>query len=433
MQKGKGTMRRWPSPREITGHRAPTSAWTLAALIGVTAIVPACASEDDPNGGQLGNGQNTPGQNDPAAETPSTPEEEMQKILDQRKTDYGEALRTASLKLADRLPSIDQIRRIENAADEAAKKLAYETMVDEMIAAPEFSVAMIKFWKDTFRIGQVGNIANNVNKDGAPNFAAQLTVEGRAYTELFTATTNTCPTYDAAANTFTAASCALPTNGTAGPTVGVLTDPGLQGQYFANMAFRRVRFVQETFICSKFPAEFSEAPVAMGAGTYTAAMPFDSITGKENKADARIDFLDTKSVVCANCHANLNHLAPLFLDWDVNGALRNAPQVKVPIPGEPAAARADYLPEAEGLAWRLDKPVTDMASLGQAIAADPDVPRCAVNRIWNYAMSRGDIVNDLATVPDNVTQPLVDKFTAGGMKLKETIRDVFKSEDFTKF
>ena len=42
------------------------------------------------------------------------------------------------------------------------------------------------------------------------------------------------------------------------------------------------------------------------------------------------------------------------------------------------------------------------------------------------------IIN-LATVPAPVTQPFVDKFKANGMKLKETIRDVFKSEDFTKF
>ncbi len=426
MKKGKGTMR--------LSLRAHNSAWTLAALIAVTVALPACGSEDDPNGGRGSDGQNTPGGgNTPGGDqTPSTPEEEIRKILDQRKTDYGEALRTASLKLADRLPTMEQIKRIENAADDNAKKVAYEAMIDEMIAAPEFSRVMIKFWKDTFRIGQVGNIQNNVNKDGAPNFAAQVTVEGRSYTELFTATANTCPTYDGEANTFTPATCGAPDNAVQGPTVGVLTDPGLQAQYYANMAFRRVRFVQETFICNKFPAEFGQS-VPMGAGTYTAAMPFNSITGKENKDDARVDFHDTKAVVCANCHANMNHVAPLFLNWDENGALRDGPQVKVPIPGEPNAARIDFLPEGEGLAWRAGKPLTDMASLGAALAADPDVPYCAVNRVWNYAMSRGDIVNDLATVPKAVTQPFVDKFAAGGMKLKETIRDVFKSEDFTKF
>lgn len=428
MKKGKGTMRR-------TGWSFH-SGWTLAAFIAVAAVaVPACGSDEGPNGGRDdGTGGDTPGgDNDPNGSTGTTPEEEIRKILDQRKTDYGEALRTASLKLADRLPTLEQIKRIEGASGDAGKKAAYEAMIDEMIAAPEFSRVMIKFWKDTFRVGQVGGIQNNVNKDGAPNFAAQLTVEGRSYTELFTATDNTCPTYDGETNEFTPTPCALPTNAIEGPTVGVLTDPGLQSQYYANMAFRRVRFVQETFVCNKFPAELSDKPVPMGSGTYTGTMPFKSITGAENKADARVDFHDTKAVICANCHANLNHVAPLFTNWDENGALRNGPQVKVPIPGEPNVARIDFLPEGEGLAWRLNKPLTDMASLGQALAADPDVTRCAVNRVWNYAMSRGDIVNDLATVPESVTQPFVDKFTANGRKFKETIRDVFKSEDFTKF
>jgi hypothetical protein len=52
--------------------------------------------------------------------------------------------------------------------------------------------------------------------------------------------------------------------------------------------------------------------------------------------------------------------------------------------------------------------------------------------VWNYALSRGDIVNDLATIPNAVTEPYVKSF-ASGQKLKETIRAVFKSEDFVKF
>src|SRR5690606_29058206 len=121
----------------------------------------------------------------------------------------------------------------------------------------------IKFFKDTFRTGQVGNVQQGqVSKDFAANFAAQLTVEGKSYNELFTANANTCPTFafDDAANTatFTAANCPAPANQIAqAPTVGVLTDPGLQSQYFANMAFRRVRFIQETFVCSKYPAAYA--------------------------------------------------------------------------------------------------------------------------------------------------------------------------------
>ena len=130
---------------------------------------------------------------------------------------------------------------------------------------------------------------------------------------------------------------------------------------------------------------------------------------------------------------NLNRLAPMFTNFNDKGLLQATSQVEVPIPGVPKAARIDYLPAAEGFAWRAGKPVTDIPTLGAAIAADPAVGRCAVNRIWNFAMSRGDIVNDLATVPNSVTDPYVTAFTASGQKLKETIRGIFKSEDFVKF
>jgi hypothetical protein len=200
------------------------------------------------------------------------------------------------------------------------------------------------------------------------------------------------------------------------------------------MAFRRVRFIQETFACTKFPAEYSKTPVPMGSGTYTGAISFDDITGKKNTPAARVDFQDTSAVICANCHSSINPIAPLFMSFDDKGLLQATPQVEVPIPGTPKVAIDDYLPPGkQTFRWRSDKPVTDIASLGAAIAADPDVARCAVNRVWNYALSRGDIVNDLATIPNAVTDSYVNAFNTGGQKLKETIRAVFKSEDFVKF
>lgn len=399
-------------------------AWTIAAF-GIAVLVPACGSSEDPNtaGGQ-GPGAGQSGTTDTA---PPTPDEQVKQILDQRKTDYGEALRTASLKLRDELPTLVEINRIANAPDDAAKKVAYEGMIDGMLADPKFTKIMVKFWKDTLRTGQVGAIqTGQPNKDLAANFAAQVTVEGRSYSELFTATSNTCPTFDAATSTFTAASCA-------GTTVGVLTDPGIQAQYFANMAFRRVRFIQETFACSKFPAEFSATPTPMGSGTYTNPWDFNKLTGKQNTPAAKIDFQDTSAVICANCHNTLNRLAPLFLNYDANGVMQATSQVAVPVPNNPKAGLADYLQPGEPLAWRFGHTITDVATLGQAMSADPDVAACAVNRVWNYALSRGDIVNDLATIPAAVTAPLVKDFQGNGMKLKETIRAVFKSEDFTKF
>ena len=123
--------------------------------------------------------------------------------------------------------------------------------------------------------------------DTAATFATEVVVKDRPYTDIFTASSMTCPTY--AAGTFTDANC--PGNA---PTAGVLTNPGLMSQYFANMAFRRVRFIQETFACSKFPAEFTSTPKQMGAGSYTSPWDFNSITGANNTPTARIDFQDTQ-------------------------------------------------------------------------------------------------------------------------------------------
>jgi hypothetical protein len=94
----------------------------------------------------------------------------------------------------------------------------------------------------------------------------------------------------------------------------------------------------------------------------------------------------------------------------------------------------DWLPQGQqNFAWRYQVPVTDIPSLGQAISKDPAVAQCAVNRVWNWAMSRGDIVNDLSTVPAVVTDPIVTDFTQNGYKLKRVIRNVFTSDDFVKF
>ena len=96
----------------------------------------------------------------------------------------------------------------------------------------------------------VGNTTVNVSLDTAPTFAAELVVQDQPITNLFTATTNTCPTLSADGKTFTDAACAV-ANGL--KTAGVLTDPGAMAQFYSNMAFRRVRWIQETFACTQVP------------------------------------------------------------------------------------------------------------------------------------------------------------------------------------
>lgn len=399
----------------------PKTRHVVAALALFAPMVAGCESEGSTD---LGAASSSSSSSSGAPE--KTAEEKAREILDARKLDYGEALRTASLKLSGTLPTLEQIKALEG-GDVVYQKTIYEGFIDTMLADTRFSDRMVAWWKDTFATGNQGTRPMGAPSfDTAATFAAMVTVEDRPYTDILTATTGTCPTYAPATSTFTPANCA----GT-GPVSGVLTDPGLQSQYFANMAFRRARLVQEKFACAKFPAEVSGAGTPMGAGVYTSPWDFNSITGGTT---ARVNFQDTSSVICANCHTTLNHVAPLFANYDELGAMTATIQVQVPIPGTPKAVLADWLPAGQqSFAWRSGKTVADIPALGRAMAEDAEVSRCAVTRAYNWAMSKGDVVNDLAPVPTTITDPYLQLFTASGLKLKAVIRAVFVADDFVKF
>jgi hypothetical protein len=388
---------------------------------------------DPSSGGDPGSGggpatpQPGPGGTPPAGATEDAGAE-AGTLLDSRTINYGEALRTASLKLVGDLPTMAQISAIAaSGASNPQTSTIYEADIDAMLADPRFAAQMIQYFRDTFKTGEpyVGAVKGAPSFDTAATFAAMVVVNKQPFTNILTVTTGTCPTY--AKGAFTTASC---TN--KAPTAGVLTDPGIQAQYFAHMAFRRTRFIQETFVCSPFPAEYSADPVAMGSSIYTSPWNFDSIAGGPT---APINFQDTSAVICANCHTTLNHIAPLFSYFDDNGNyVANQIQVQTPVVPPVTSQLSDWLPAGQQtFAWRNGTPVTDIPSLAQAIAADPDVATCAVNRVWDWAFSRGDIVNDLATVPTDVTAPLVASFTQNGMNLQQVIHDVFTSDDFVKF
>jgi hypothetical protein len=93
----------------------------------------------------------------------------------------------------------------------------------------------------------------------------------------------------------------------------------------------------------------------------------------------------------------------------------------------------DWLAAGQPLAWRNGVNVTDLPTLGAAMAKDPAVVACGVTRVWNWALSRGDVVNDGATVPATVIADQVTAFNANGLKLKAVIRSVFTSADFVQF
>jgi len=373
----------------------------------------------DPNDPNNPNNPNNP--NDP--NNPGTDPEPT--ALDDRQVDYNEALRTASLKLVRSLPTLEQIKRVHEAGDLAAQKAAYEAELDAMFEDPRFTARMIKWWRDVMRQGG-GADGDQPSRETAPVFAARMVVEGRPYTDLFTATADTCPTYDEAANTFASGEC----NNNVPAHAGVLTNPGVQFQFYSNMAFRRVRWVQEIFTCAKFPAEQGGTPTKMGAGDYTNPWQFEAVTGG---AEAFVNFQDTSSVVCANCHNTMNRIAPLFANFDMNGMWQDSFQVQTPASPDPVTSEfSHYLRDGEPLAWRFGKEVTNLTELGAQIAEDPIVHECAVARAWNFAMSKEDIVSEATTVPTKVLQPYLDDFKAD-FNFKQVLLSIFKSEDFVSF
>jgi hypothetical protein len=182
----------------------------------------------------------------------------------------------------------------------------------------------------------------------------------------------------------------------------------------------------------KFPVELGGAPVEIGAASpFVGDWEFTSIAGTSN--GGRINFLDVSAVICANCHQTINHIAPLFANYDAMGVYQ--PQIAVPTPldNAPLAKLTDYLPAGQTTAWRHGVPAADLPGLGSAMAADPDIGKCAVARMWNWAMGKQDIVDTLAEVPVETIQTQLDNFVASGYKMKDLIYAVFTADDFVKF
>jgi hypothetical protein len=338
--------------------------------------------------------------------------------------DYPAALRAAALRLTGDLPTVAETNSIVAAADDAGKKAAYEALITQYLGRPTFATQIFEFWQNTMKQGDTPML------DSAPALAAQITVQNLSYMNLFTQSSNTNVTFDPATSTFTAAA---PTNG--GPVAGVLTDPGVMTQYFSNFAFRRVRWIQEVWDCARFPAEVNPngGTDVGGASLFTGVWPFSSIASPTN-GGGRVNFQDVSAVICANCHTTINHIAPLFAFYDMNG-LYNATtmQVPTPLPKNPLAVLSDYLPPGETTAWRYQKPAADIPAFGAQMAQDPSVAACGVARIWNWALGKTDIVDTLQQVPAATISSQVDAFTQSGYKLKTLIAAIYTSDDFVKF
>ena len=108
-------------------------------------------------------------------------------------------------------------------------------------------------------------------------------------------------------------------------------------------------------------------------------------------------------------------------------------QVITPVPPNGLSVATDWLPTGEGYAWRLGKPVADLPGLGAAIAADPNLPVCVASRMWNWAMSRGDVVNEGSVLTDALANPMAAAFVADNYNMKNMIRRVFNDPNYVRY
>lgn len=341
-------------------------------------------------------------------------------LLAARQPNFTAALRRASLRLSGAYPALEHITELSglSPADGSAES-RYAELVEELLdqrSNERLAEQLEAFWSDTFKMA--GSTAL---------FATQLALSGRSMTELFTASSGTCPIRDD--DEIVERDC---DNGV-GRHAGLLTHPEVMSRFFSNLAFRRVRWFQEIFACREFPAETGGDAVEVGEegkrANYVSPWPFESIAGARN--EGRVDFHDTESGVCAHCHATMNHQAPLFAFFDEDGTLRES--VQVTLPSGETARRSDWLPSGEGTAWRFGAPAEDLVAFGAAMAADREVWSCVVSRVWNWALGRPDMVTHLTAVPSEVIGNTVDEFIAHDHDFMRLLRQVFAAEDMVLF
>lgn len=398
---------------------------SILLLAATSFAVPACSTDaTTPNGGD--DGSNTGSNTGSNSGSNAGSGDQWDTILANRVTDYPAALRIAALRLTGNLPTVTEINEI-SAATGDAQKTAYTARITEYMTRPAFATQMFLFWRDTFKTGGATAAFDPVN-DTAAAFAADLAFSNKPYTDLLTRASNNCTTFNPTTGAFTAAEC---TNG--GPKAGVLTNPGLQAQFFSNVSMRRGRFVQETFDCLRFPVEISATPTDVGGSApYVGVWPFTSIASPTN-GGGRINFQDVSAAICANCHQTLNHLVPLFANYDAKGVYQTTIQVPVPIPGNPIAQLTDWLPPGDTTAWRYGKAAADIPSLGTQMAADDSVIQCGVARYWNFALGKEDIVDQLVAVPPDTIKAQTDAFKQNGFLVRDLLMSIFTADAFVKF
>ncbi len=398
-------------------RKADRKRWIeIIAILGAFVITIGCAGEtpkgDDGDGNGDGDGDgNSNG-------------DQWQDELDNREVDYSAALRIAALKLTGALPTLSEINSIANTPDVNEQRGIYRDLIDSYIARPTFARQLFNRFQYELEMG-----GNGLN--AGPAFALDLAMNNRDFREILTAQSGNCPTvtFDGQGiPTVTPADCATGI----GVESGILTNQEMLSQQFSNMAFKRVRWVYETFLNRALPGRLADEPIKLDDGSFfEGRWPFLSISGKHNLPDTDVDFTDTSSVVCANCHVEMNHIAPILAHFDKDGVY--SPDFAVVKPSKKTVVRVDYLPEGEPTEWLPGLATPDIASLGAAMAADPEVQTALVKRVIAWAQSHPDAVDSAFYIPDEVAADLVQVFVNTNFNYVEVVREAFLRRDFIKF
>jgi hypothetical protein len=226
--------------------------------------------------------------------------------------------------------------------------------------------------------------------------------------------------------------------------------------YYSNMGFRRARLIQELWGCTRMPSEFAPTPTQQGPYLYSSPWPFNSVPNAQvpptlGTREFRIgvspgapvtEFVDFKGD-CQNCHSTMNHRASLFASFDAAGYMNPSGLngdlmtrkfwVVTPVAFSPFTQMQEYIPPGDSPAWKFGKSAKTFQEFGAHMAADPEVARCFVGRIWNNAYSRDDIVEQLALVPPQVTETLYEFFIKNNYNLKLTIEKLYTDANFIRF
>ena len=140
--------------------------------------------------------------------------------------------------------------------------------------------------------------------------------------------------------TFTPAEC-----GNGGPMAGVLDEPRRDEAVLLELRVPPRALGAGGVRLHEVPGRVSASADqdVGGAAPYTGVWPFNSIASPTN-GGGRVNFQDTSAVICANCHTTINHIAPLFAYYDMNGQYQTQIAVPTPLDGAPPAQMSDYLP-----------------------------------------------------------------------------------------